>query len=88
MGTGCLAVNYLKNILPLSSQCIFSSLLFIVNSRDYFVSNSVYHNNNTKEMVYTNLRELWICVRRDLIIQALKYVTIIPKQLRNLQQAL
>jgi len=41
-----------------------------------------------KEMVYTNLRELWKCVRRDFIIQALKYVTIIPKQLRNLEQAL
>jgi len=34
-------------ILSLSSQYIFSLLLFIVNNRDYFVSNSVYHNNNT-----------------------------------------
>jgi hypothetical protein len=31
-------------ILTHSSQCIFDLLLFVVNNRDYFVSNSVYHN--------------------------------------------
>jgi len=36
-------------ILPLSSQYKFSLLLFSVNNRDYFVSNSVYHNNNTRQ---------------------------------------
>ena len=36
-------------ILPLSSQYIFSSLLFVVNKRDYFVSNSVYHNINNRQ---------------------------------------
>jgi hypothetical protein len=35
-------------ISPLSSQYIFSLLLFVVNNRDYFVSNSVYHNINTR----------------------------------------
>ena len=34
-------------ILPLSSQHIFSSVQFVVNNRDYFISNSVYYNNNT-----------------------------------------
>jgi hypothetical protein len=36
-------------ILTLSSQYIFSILLFIVNNRDYFVSNNVYHNINTRQ---------------------------------------
>ena len=36
-------------ILPLSSQYIFSLLLFIVNNRDHFVSSSVYHSNNTRQ---------------------------------------
>jgi hypothetical protein len=36
-------------ILTLSSQYIFSILLFIVNNRDYFVSNNVYHNMNTRQ---------------------------------------
>ena len=35
-------------ILTLSSQHTFSLLLFIVNSRDHFVSNSVYHIINTR----------------------------------------
>jgi len=36
-------------ILTLSSQYIFSLLLFVFNNRDYFVSNSVYHNINTRQ---------------------------------------
>jgi len=36
-------------ILPFSSQNLFSLLLFVVNIRDYFVSNSIYHNSNTKQ---------------------------------------
>src|SRR5215510_15084503 len=36
-------------ILLLSSQYIFPILLFIVNNRDYFVKNSVYHNIYTRQ---------------------------------------
>jgi hypothetical protein len=36
-------------ILPLSSQYIFSLLLFVVNNSDYFVSNNAYHSNNTRQ---------------------------------------
>jgi len=36
-------------ILTLSWQYIFSLLLFIVNNRDYFVSNSVHHNNTRRK---------------------------------------
>jgi len=35
-------------ILTLSSQYIFCLLLFVVNNRDYFVSNNVYRNINTR----------------------------------------
>ena len=41
-------LNELK-ILPLSSWYIFSLLLFIVNNRDYYISNSVYCNNNIRQ---------------------------------------
>jgi hypothetical protein len=42
-------------ILTLSSQYILSILLFIVNIRDYFVSDNVYHNINTRQkMIYTS----------------------------------
>jgi hypothetical protein len=56
-------------ILTLSSLYIFSLLLFIVNNRDYFVSNSVYR--------------LWPCIRREFIIQTLKFLTVFPRQLRT-----
>jgi hypothetical protein len=37
------------NILPLSSQYIFSLLLFVFNNTDYFVSNSVFHSCTTRQ---------------------------------------
>ena len=36
-------------ILTLSSQCIFSLLLFVVHNRGYFAPNSIYHNFNTRQ---------------------------------------
>ena len=45
----CRALFKELKILTLSSQYIFSLLFFIVNNRDYFVSNSVYHNINTRQ---------------------------------------
>ena len=38
-------------ILTLSAQYIFSLVLFFVNNRDYFVSNRVYHNINTRNII-------------------------------------
>jgi hypothetical protein len=40
-------------ILTLSSQCIIYLLLFIVNNRDYFISNNVYHNINNRQKLLT-----------------------------------
>jgi hypothetical protein len=45
-------------ILTLSAQYIFSLLLFVVNKRDYFVSNSVYHNINTRQKNYLHLPQV------------------------------
>ena len=69
-------------ILPLSSQYIFSLFLFVVNNWDYFVSSSVFHNNSTRQINDTCLRYLWPCIRREFIIQASKYLTVFPRQLR------
>jgi len=53
MGCGymesCRALFKELKILPFSLQYMFSLLLFVVNNGDYFVSNSVYHNNNTSQ---------------------------------------
>jgi hypothetical protein len=64
------------NTLTLSSQYMFSLLLFVVNNRDYFVSNNVYHDiNNSKKLIYTCLRYLWPCIGRDFIIRAVRLLT-------------
>jgi hypothetical protein len=43
----CREVFKKLKILPFSSQYIFPLLLFVVNNRDYLVTNSVYYTNNT-----------------------------------------
>ena len=48
--------------LTLSSQYIFSLLLFVVNNRDYFVSNSVYHNINTRQKNYLHLPQVHLAM--------------------------
>jgi hypothetical protein len=45
-------------IVTLSSQYVFSLLLFIVNNRDYFVSYSVNHNINTRQRHDLHLPQL------------------------------
>jgi hypothetical protein len=70
-------------ILPLSSQYTFSLLLFVVNNRDYFVSNSAYHSNNTRQRNYLHL--LWVTLtmcQKEFIIQASKYSTLFARRLR------
>jgi hypothetical protein len=72
-------------ILALSSQYTFSLLLFVVNNRYYFVSNSVYHNINTRpKKLFTLASSISGHVsRREFIIQALKFLTVFPRQLRT-----
>ena len=72
-------VKVLK-ISPLSSQYIFSLLLFVGNNRVYFVSNSLYHNNNTRQINDFHLPRP--CIRKEFIRQASKSLTVFPRQLR------
>jgi len=64
-GESCRELFKKLKILTLSSQYIFSLLLFIVNNRDYFVSSSVIPD---KKIIYTCLRYFWPCIRRAFII--------------------
>ena len=52
-------------ILTLSSQYIFYLLLFVVNNRDYFVSNSVYHNINTRQKNYLHLLQVSLAMYQE-----------------------
>jgi hypothetical protein len=71
-------------MLTLSSQYIFSLLLFVVNNHyRYFVSVCIITLIPDEKMIYTCLRYLWPCIRREFIIQALKFLTVFPRQVRT-----
>jgi hypothetical protein len=71
-------------ILTFSSQYILSLLLFVVNNRDYFVSNGVYHNINTRQKNYLHLPQVSLAMyQMGVIVQASKSLTVFPRQLRT-----
>jgi hypothetical protein len=45
-------------VLTLSSQYIFCLLFFVAHNKDYFVSNSVYHNINTRRKKYLHFPQV------------------------------
>jgi hypothetical protein len=57
-------------ILTLSSQYIFSILLFVVNNIILFQITHIITLILDTKMIYTCLRYLWLCIRRQFIIQA------------------
>jgi len=71
-------------ILTLSSQFVFSLLLFVV-----IIGITLFQIVYTitlipdEKMIYTCLRYLWPCIRRELNIQALKLLTVFPRQIRT-----
>jgi hypothetical protein len=71
-------------ILTLLSQYIFSLLLFVVNNRDYFVSNSVYDNINTRWKNYLHLPYISLAIyQKGVYYSCIKIFTGFPKQLRK-----
>jgi len=54
-GESCRGLFIELKILPLASQYIFSLLLFVVECRNYFTSNSVICDSNTRHRNYLHL---------------------------------
>jgi hypothetical protein len=72
-------------ILTLSSQYIFSLLLFIVNNRDYFVSSSVYHNINTRQKNYLYLPQVFLVMyQKGVYYSGNKIFNGLPKAIKNI----
>jgi hypothetical protein len=76
-------------ILPLSSQYIFYLLLFVGNDRDYFVSNVVYHKNNTRQTSDLHLPQITIAIHQKVAYYSgIKIFNGLPKAITTyLQQA-
>jgi len=72
-------------ILPLSSQYIFCSLLFVVNKRDYFVSNSVYHNINTRHRNDLHLPQVTLAMyQKGVYYSGIKIFNGLPKTIKDI----
>jgi hypothetical protein len=71
-------------ILKCSSLYIFSLLLFVVNNRDSFVSNSVYHNINTRQKNYLHLPQISLAMyQKGVYYSGIKILMVFPRQLRT-----
>jgi hypothetical protein len=64
---------------------IFSLLLFIVNNRDYFVSNSVHRNTNTCQRHDLHLPQVSLAMHQNAVYySAIKIFNILPKAIKNI----
>ena len=68
-------------ILTLSSQYYYCSLLIIgITSFQIVYIITLIPN---EKIIYTCLKYLWPCIRREFIIQASKFLTVFQRQLRT-----
>jgi hypothetical protein len=71
-------------ILTLLSQYIYSLLLFVFNNRDYFVSNSVYHNINTRQKNDLHLPQVSLAMyRKGVYYSGINIFNGLPKAIRT-----
>jgi len=76
-------------ILTLSSQYIFSLLLFVVNNRDYFVSNSVYHNFNARQKNDLHLPQVSLAIyQKEVYYSGIKIFNGRPKAIKDISSKL
>ena len=60
-------------------------LLFVVNNRDYFVSNSVYHNNNTRQRNDLHLPQVTLAMyQKGVYYSGIKIFNGLPKAVKNI----
>jgi len=76
--------NELK-ILTLSSQYIFSLLLFVVHNRGYFAPNSLYHNFNTRQKKNLHLPHLSLTMyQKRVFYSCIKVFNALPLTIKDI----
>jgi len=74
-------------ILTLSSQYIFSLFVFIINNRDYFVSNSVYPNINTRRKNDLHLPQVSLAMyQKGVYSSGIKIFNSLPKAIKDISR--
>jgi hypothetical protein len=72
-------------ILTLTSQYIFSSLLFVVHNRGYFAPNSVYHNLNTRHKNDLHLPHVSLTIyQRGVFYSGIKIFNALPMTFKDI----
>ena len=71
-------------ILPLRSQCIFSTLLFVVKNKDLFTMNEEIYNSNTRSNtnLHTPLCKLMV-VQKSVYSTGIKLYSHLPPNLKK-----
>jgi len=72
-------------ILPLASQYIFSLLLFVVNNRNYFIPNSVYHDSNNRHRNDLHLPQVTLAMyRKGVYYSGINFFNGLPRALKDI----
>jgi hypothetical protein len=71
-------------ILTLSSQYIFSLLLFVVHNRGYFASNSIYHNINISQKNDLHLPQVSLTMyQKGIFYSGIKVFNALPMTIKD-----
>ena len=72
-------------ILPLTSQYIFSLLIFVVNKRNYFTPNSVIYDSNTRHRNDLHLPQATLAMyQRGVYYSGIKVFNSLPRALKDI----
>ena len=72
-------------ILPLTSQYIFSLLLFVVNNRNYFIPNSIFHDSNIRHRNDLHLPQATLAMyQKGVYYLGIKVFSSLPRTLKDI----
>lgn len=77
------------NMLLLLLQYIVSLFLFVFNNTDYFVSNSVFHSNNTRQINDLHLPQVTLAIYKNGVnYSGIKISNGLPKAIKDISNNL
>ena len=72
-------------ILPFTSPYIFSLLLFVIKNRNYFISNSIYYDSNTRHRNDLHLPQATLAMyQKGVYYSGIKVFNGLPRALKDI----
>ena len=76
-------IQWIKNITTLITECIL--FIIAVNIMDYFVSNSVYHNSNTRQKNDLHFHHVILAMyQKGVYYSGIKNINGLPKAMKDI----